>query len=321
MFQGPTFDVAIGVVVLFLVTSLLASAMVETAAGFLHRRSKNLWDTIDLMLGKSKIGDGSDAENLVDRIYRQTFITKLVQPKAQNLYPRVADGGQSTRGLRSYKSDLNRNERKRRFHGPQQIAPPAFAKAFIEAVRPGGNVDADVDSLKARIKTLPEAISKPLGAVLNEANIDFATARTRIEDWYETHMQSVTIWYRKQTRYFLFIAGLVIAVVGNIDAIGATKTLYRDQSVRESVVAEAVAIGKSDCDKKDTANAKVACLRNDLGGAVTLPIGWSDVDRAPGAWTLRILGWLLVAGAVTLGAPFWFDLLRKALAHRKTDSG
>jgi hypothetical protein len=29
---------------------------------------------------------------------------------------------------------------------------------------------------------------------------------------------------------------------------------------------------------------------------------------------------VLVAGAVTVGAPFWFDLLRRALAHRKATS-
>ena len=52
---------------------------------------------------------------------------------------------------------------------------------------------------------------------------------------------------------------------------------------------------------------------------MNLPIGWSDLNGSAGAWAMRILGWVLVAGAVTLGAPFWFDLLRRALAHRKGD--
>lgn len=317
MFQGPTFDVAIGVVLLFLIMSLLASAVVETVGGFFHRRSKNLWDTIDLLLGKTETGEGDDARKLVDRIYRQPFVTKLIQPKAQSLYPKEVNEGRTTPGLRSYKSTLDPNARRRRFHGPQDIAPRVFAKAFIEAVQPGGNVEADVDRLKAEIAKLPDPVSTPMGALLTDVSDDFVAARTRIEEWYETHMKSVSIWYRKQTRYFLFAAGLVIAVAGNVDAVGAAKTLYRDQSVRESVLAQAATIGRAECDAAAGANAQVDCLRNEFSGAVDLPIGWADVDGSAGAWILRSLGWVLVAGGVTLGAPFWFDLLRRALAHRK----
>jgi len=65
------------------------------------------------------------------------------------------------------------------------------------------------------------------------------------------------------------------------------------------------------------AKPKSAPARRSIACVMSLPVGWSDVDRTTGAWTLRVLGWLLVAGAVTVGAPFWFDLLRRALAHRK----
>jgi hypothetical protein len=320
VFQGPTFDVAIGIILLFLVMSLLASALVETVGGFFHRRSKNLWDTIDLLLGgpQPKTAEGEDGRNLVDEIYRQPFVTKLIQPKAQRLYPKDDGEAYGTPGLRSYKSTLDTDQRKRRFHGPQNITPTVFAKAFIESVQPDGNVDADVATLKAKIAELPEAVSKPIGALLADVNDNFVVARTHIENWYESHMNAVSVWYRKQTRYFLFAAGLLIAVAGNIDAIGSAKTLYRDQAVRQSVLDVAGAIGQSDCDKQSGANAQVDCLRTDLGGAVSLPVGWADVDTTTGAWMLRGLGWILVAGGVTLGAPFWFDLLRKALAHKKS---
>jgi hypothetical protein len=305
---------------LFLVMSLLASALVETVGGFFHRRSKNLWDTIDLLLGgpQPNTAEGERGRNLVDEIYRQPFVTKLVQPKAQRLYPKKDGEGYDTPGLRSYKSTLDPDQRKRRFHGPQNITPAVFAKAFIESVQPGGNVDTNVGTLKAEIAKLPDAVSKPIGALLADVDKDFVAARTHIESWYESHMSAVSVWYRKQTRYFLFVAGLAIAIAGNIDAIGSAKTLYRDQAVRQSVLDVAGTIGRSDCDKKSGANAQVDCLRTDLGGAVTLPIGWADVDTTSGAWMLRGLGWLLVAGGVTLGAPFWFDLLGRALAHKKS---
>ena len=49
--------------------------------------------------------------------------------------------------------------------------------------------------------------------------------------------------------------------------------------------------------------------------AVSLPIGWSEFpkrDQLP----IIFLGWLITAFAVSLGAPFWFDLLNKFMNIR-----
>jgi hypothetical protein len=56
-----------------------------------------------------------------------------------------------------------------------------------------------------------------------------------------------------------------------------------------------------------------------------LPIGWdrSNPKLVPpsndiGAWLLKIFGWLITAFAISLGAPFWFDLLNKFMVVRST---
>jgi hypothetical protein len=58
-----------------------------------------------------------------------------------------------------------------------------------------------------------------------------------------------------------------------------------------------------------------------------LPIGWgSETDPRLnwGATSLgqklkdHILGWILTALAISLGAPFWFDLLNKFIVIRST---
>jgi hypothetical protein len=54
-----------------------------------------------------------------------------------------------------------------------------------------------------------------------------------------------------------------------------------------------------------------------------LPLGWSrapdDLRRVPQGfrgWLAKIVGLLLTAIAVSLGAPFWFDLLNKLVSLR-----
>ena len=67
---------------------------------------------------------------------------------------------------------------------------------------------------------------------------------------------------------------------------------------------------------------------------VGLPIGWvqggNDIRRewpgnnwtSDGGWLSQIgwhwMGWLITALALSLGAPFWFDLLNKFIVVRST---
>ena len=65
------------------------------------------------------------------------------------------------------------------------------------------------------------------------------------------------------------------------------------------------------------------------------PLGWNFGDnrtipetpfewwqcpnwRSVGRWAIKVLGWLLTAAAVSLGAPFWFDTLNRFITIRST---
>jgi hypothetical protein len=59
--------------------------------------------------------------------------------------------------------------------------------------------------------------------------------------------------------------------------------------------------------------------------SLSVPLGWSADDKDPRAvphdalgWTLKVLGLLLTALGVSLGAPFWFDVLNKLSVVRAT---
>ncbi len=50
------------------------------------------------------------------------------------------------------------------------------------------------------------------------------------------------------------------------------------------------------------------------------PIGWKEVPTDLLEILKTLLGWLITAAAVSLGAPFWFDLLGK-VANLRGDGG
>jgi len=67
----------------------------------------------------------------------------------------------------------------------------------------------------------------------------------------------------------------------------------------------------------DQAEDVSACTREQVSRfdqALRLPVGWPDRD---GVDLLQVVGWLIAAVALGQGAPFWFDLLRRARELRK----
>ena len=53
--------------------------------------------------------------------------------------------------------------------------------------------------------------------------------------------------------------------------------------------------------------------------ATLLPVGWKGGFSWPRLFRLEALaGWILTAIALSLGAPFWFDLLNKFMVIRST---
>lgn len=425
MFDGALLDVAIGMLLVFFVSSLIASAVVEAIGGFLHRRSKHLWDTLDLLLGNTSTADG-DIRSIVDELYRQPFITGLVRPTDRAQFDPSTSGVEPVKVPRRAKPPESVRERAivatravgdeellRRYYGPIHLQPREFTNSLLAVLRPQGKLDealttlhtirqqldgpndtdialADIDAslsdlrsaadaLRARditdaideLRTIGERVDvervrhivseaesafvafftgdptreqlvSALGvvphdlrikllAVLNEAGEDIVRIRSGIEDWYERTMSAASSWYRKQTRWFLFIAGAVMAVSMNVDAVGAATTLYRDEAAREAIVALADDVSSITCanstgpatddGEEGAPSLNLGCVRDELGGSLSLPIGWGGIETTFWAWVLRVLGWITVAGAVTVGAPFWYDLLGRALRLRGKNDG
>ena len=172
-----------------------------------------------------------------------------------------------------------------------------------------------------------DKVGKPLIAMLEAAGNDAAKLKKSIEDWYNSAMDRVSGWYKYRTQKILFVIGLVLAVAMNIDAIHILKQLSQDSTLRQSIVAAAgsakqpVASGDTEPLKTQIQDAKTEVMDvSNLG----IPIGWNHIPNVfkTGAWHWHylniFLGWLVTALAVSLGAPFWFDMLNKIMVVRST---
>jgi hypothetical protein len=85
----------------------------------------------------------------------------------------------------------------------------------------------------------------------------------------------------------------------------------------ERIIADTTAKGRADTSAQRVAREALARL-DTLG----LPILWQGVRPMPGVILAymgnSLLGWIVTALAVSLGAPFWFDMLNKIMVVRAT---
>jgi hypothetical protein len=184
---------------------------------------------------------------------------------------------------------------------------------------------------------ITEKVGKPLIAMLNTAGNDVSKLKKSLEDWYNSAMDRVSGWYKYRTQKILFGIGLVIAVSVNVDAIKIVKQLSKDSTLRQSIVAAAGAAKQPQTGSTGSANDQIKAVQQQVAdvNGLGIPIGWTHVpdilvkkvreangtsSYGPWHWGYVnvLLGWLMTAVAVSLGAPFWFDILNKIMVVRST---
>ena len=147
-------------------------------------------------------------------------------------------------------------------------------------------------------------------------------------------MDRASGWYRRTAQTMALVLGLILAVALNVDTIHVSQRLWSDGPIRSAVLEEVKKLPPPPTTTTVVgapANAAPPSTTVDLGdqvssiqdnfdqfSALKLPVGWGEGQRPEGlaSWGVSILGWVLTAIALSLGAPFWFDLLNKITALR-----
>jgi hypothetical protein len=170
-----------------------------------------------------------------------------------------------------------------------------------------------------------EKVGKPLVEMINEAGTDINKLKSSLEAWYDSAMDRVSGWYKYHAQWVLFWIGLSLAAGLNADTIVIVKQLSSNATLRQSVVAAAQA-AKSPSDSSKPATISEIKDQVQKIDELGIPLGWkrswptTRQDRV--TWLVSFLkgfpGFLLTAVAVSLGAPFWFDILNKIMVVRST---
>lgn len=159
--------------------------------------------------------------------------------------------------------------------------------------------------------------------------------------WFDRSMDRSAGVYRRNAKGVAILIGLLIAVTANTDTLHVINRLAQDSALRTaygqaasalvSSHPEAIACLQAQTDQAAQNNCLTSSatdLRAAIDRTTALPIGWNATNWQE-QWQvhsesslvrgLKILaGWLISAIALSMGAPFWFNLLNKVVNVRNS---
>jgi hypothetical protein len=193
-----------------------------------------------------------------------------------------------------------------------------------------GQVDRDITS---EIDQITDAeLKRSLETLWRAASHNVVTFRAGVEQWFDHTMDRASGWYKRLAQTMALVLGLLIAVGLNVDTVHVSERLWADAPLRSAVLEQVKKVPPPPATTTTVAGApvteappttaaalgaQVQSIQNGLSqvGALHLPLGWAPAERPKSYW-VAVLGWLLTAIALSLGAPFWFDLLNKVTSLR-----
>lgn len=179
------------------------------------------------------------------------------------------------------------------------------------------------------IKKINPETGKYLETLYNDSSGDIIKFQELSENWFNETMDRATGWYKKQTQKITLVVAFLVALSFNVDTIGIVKNLSVNPKLATEVVemaakyvkatkaSEVVTTKEADEQIKISfANAQKLVTKNsDIQNAnAVLGLGWNDIKSEE--IYCSVLGCMLTALAISLGAPFWFDLLSKLMQLR-----
>jgi hypothetical protein len=298
IFGSTVLDVVIGLVFVYLLLAVLCTSANEFLAALTKSRPKFLKKGITQLLDNQPTNPAKDDPGaFLKEFYRHPLVTGMM----------------------------------REGKDPAYLPSRTFATVVMDILTQEKPGRKEIKDLESGLAAMPSGdIKQALLALIQPAE-DLESAQKAIEGWFEDAMDRVTGWYKRRTQTWTLVVAVLVTILANADTIHVARRLWRDPVLRNAVVEQAktraqkprptVSVEYPNPD--DPTNPTLAAndgntVSADERALLGQVLGWqgSLADNTSRDWFERILGWLLTVLAISLGAPFWFDILNKFMNVR-----
>ena len=290
----PALDVLIGLAFLFFLLATVAASINEVIQTVLNARARTLTRGLTALLEDPTKARAFLKEWRIERLAKPPgFVRKNMQ-----WLPGVS---------------------KRR--DPSYIPARVFALTVLDTATGAKNPEVGKDLFEEAKKLVDTigipAVQSAATAGITDAQRELDAIRAELERSFDEVMDRASGWYKRYVQWWLLAISLVVAIGLNVNSFSVAERLWKDDALRAAVVQQATAAVEAEEATATAATPQEVADQIDEIEELKLPIGWDDANTKGGFWG-SLAGWLITAAAISLGAPFWFDLLGKLARLRST---
>jgi hypothetical protein len=224
---------------------------------------------------------------------------------------------------------------------PSYITPENFSKTMVDILKGFDSIDLE-ESIKKINEKLDELGKKAgdsgwqsdtiklLKSFLIDAGNNVEKFKTNLEKWFNDMMERASGWYKRQIQLIVLIIGFVLAISFNVNTLEIVDRLSKDKNARDQILelsenyvrnnAQYTSTDSVTANRFDLLVVRADSLyKADIETAnQIIGLGWKSWDDFTSHIWENFFGCLITALAISLGAPFWFDLLNKFVKLRGT---
>jgi hypothetical protein len=330
-------DVAIVLTAIYVSLSCLCSWIQEQIAAALRLRGEMLYRGIlNLVFGHPEV---------VERIFSHPLVTTGVKAAPAGAAPSAAQP--------QIVSTLQSILRTIQTYRPSYVDARNFSVAFWQSISETQNPPLDdvapllvetpmtlLEDLKGPVNALAGPypnLHKTCLALIAQSQGDYQKLLSTTDGWFEAQMDRVTGWYKRQAQFILIAIALLVVSFTGIDSIEVAKRLYLDPEMRTAIVQPVVDTVQSAAASPPPSlqqpspaggpPAVTASAAQETAVAQTLDQVLQSTSLAQithlslnpfSNWPHHTIGMILTLIALSLGGPFWFDLLSLFVNVRAT---
>lgn len=335
-----TLEIIIGLVFIFLLLSLLATIIQELLSSLISLRGRVLLDALIKIL------------EIDDKKLKKKFRKKI---KNSSVYRKYVSKLMGTNHLPSYLTssqvvailqDVLGND-------GDGVSERGITTRSLDDSSGTKTDTAQVDTYALKDKSINQSLvtlqqgssgfsTRSLDSTESPINDEFEKAKAAVSKNFNEMMDRASGWYKRRIQVVLLAIGMTIAIAFDADTFKIYGNLTDDPEARQEVLALAQSAVKNNVivkyeTPKDSIDQvqraqelktlldsllldEIQTVKSPLGlgrEAFPAPIPES-VDNAF-LWRLKkFFGWIVTALAISLGAPFWFDILKLLINIRNS---
>lgn len=293
-------EVAVGLIVVYYILGSIISLITQWINEVLESRGMALEQYLLKLVGE-------------DRVDKKKYLNNLIElPQLKALRP-----------IR-YKNFLSVFSSATEPKKLEKIPVATLVDAYFDIVGLTSKKQMDLLELADLVDKLPDSEGKKafIGWI-NQGVTSISDLKSRTTAYFTGMMEQAAATFRARARSFVIMLSIGITVLFGTDSIQLAKTLWTSAELRAIAAAQADAVVA-----REGANADLTELIDSLG-EFSIKIGWWQTEQFPQTnsvadWAVyllfKVVGLGLTAMAVSQGASFWYDLLKKITAPTTSTS-